>query len=171
MERNFEYFKRDVIISGNHAAECDDMWKQNDIQNSYFRRLIDLYTIAPVIGLRTGHKAKPDNDSDLKRTIQLQQVFTRREDLLTVMQLILLLDESDGLSVEDRIYRAFRNPQNEEQYKKNTELFHSYVLGGIEVLHDCLFKRGKQDDVDDKYDDLKITNIVALLNNPLVPDL
>lgn len=163
-----DYFSKDIIISGKHADECDDMWKQNDIQNSYFRRLIDLYTVAPVIGLRTKHKAEPDNDSEKKRTIQLQQIYTRREDLKTIMIMILLLDESDGLSVEDRVNRAFREPQTEDQFNHNMALFSSYALGGIEILHDRLVKRGTDgDDIGNKYDNLKIANIIALLDDPL----
>ena len=77
---SLEYFRKSVVITGKHAALVDEMWKQNDIEHSYFKRLVDLYTIAPVIGLRTGRKSPEDNSTDNKRTVLLDQIMTRRED-------------------------------------------------------------------------------------------
>lgn len=163
-----EYFRKDVIISGRHATLVDEMWKQNDIDNSFFKRLVDLYTIAPVIGLRTGRKAVEDNSTDNKRTIQLAQIMTRREDLMTIMQIILLTDDTDNLTVEQKVDRTFRGPTNEEEFNKNVALFDSYVRGGIEVLYEKLINRALS--VDDPYTDRKIGNIMALLNGPLVEE-
>lgn len=160
-----EYFRKDVIISGRHATLVDEMWKQNDIDNSFFKRLVDLYTIAPVIGLRTGRKADEDNTTDNKRTVQLAQIMTRREDLMTIMQIILLTDDTDNLTVEQKVDRTFRGPTNEEEFNKNVALFDSYVRGGIEVLYEKLINRALG--VDDLYTDRKIANIMALLNDPL----
>lgn len=160
-----EYFRKDVIITGRHAALVDEMWKQNDIENSFFKRLVDLYTIAPVIGLRTGRKSPEDNSLENKRTVQLQQIMSRREDLLTIMKIILLADDEDNLTVEEKINRTFRGPSSEEEFNKNVDLFESYVRGGIEVLYDKLINRALT--IDDPYTDRKIGNIMALLNDDL----
>lgn len=165
----YEYFRNVVIFTGKHALYVDDMWQQNDIQNSFFKRLVDLFTIASVIGLRTRRKSKADTSTDNKRTIQLDAIMTRREDLLTIMNLILLLDEDTGLSVEERIDRTFRGPENIDEFHKNEELFLDYCRGGIEVLHELLIDRPLT--IDDPYTDIKIGNIMALLNNPLVPEI
>ncbi len=163
----FEYFKKSAIITGKHALYVDEMWKQNDISNSFFKRLVDIYTIAPVIGLRMKKKVKADTSIDNKRTVQLDQIMTRREDLLTILNLILLLDEENGLSTEEKVDRTFRGPENEIEFKHNEELFESYCLGGIEILHDMLVDRALT--MEDDYSDLKIGNIMALLNDPLAP--
>ena len=161
---NYEYFKKDIIITGKHADYVDALWKQNQIQQSYFKRLVDLCTIAPVIGLRARHKVKANSEGDNKRTVQLQQIMTRREDLITILQMIILLDEGDGLTIEQKVDRAFRGPEDEAEFKKDTDLFDQYLLGGIEILYDELFKRSLS--MDDEYSDLKVGNIIALLNKP-----
>nr|WP_297766277.1 hypothetical protein [uncultured Butyrivibrio sp.] len=159
---NFEYFKKSIIISGKHADYVDALWTQNQIQKSYFKRLVDLCTIAPVIGLRAKHKVKRDAEGENKRTVQLDQIMTRREDLITILQMIILLDDGDGLTIEQKVDRAFRGPETEEDYQKDMDLFIQYLLGGIEILYDELFKRSLS--MDDEYSDLKVGNIMALLN-------
>lgn len=165
---NYEYFRSAAVFTGKHAIYIDDMWKQNDIQNSFFKRLVDLYTIAPVIGLRMHRKAKIDSSVDNKRTVQLEAIMTRREDLLTIMNLVLLLDDSDNQSVEEKVDRTFRGPENDEQFKHYQDLFMEYCLGGIEYLHEQLIDRSLS--VEDVYTDRKIGNIMALLDNSLIPN-
>ena len=162
---SLEYFRKSVVITGKHAALVDEMWKQNDIEHSYFKRLVDLYTIAPVIGLRTGRKSPEDNSTDNKRTVLLDQIMTRREDLQTIMKIILLTDNEDNLTVEEKINRTFRGPSSEEEFNKNVDLFESYVRGGIEVLYDKIINRALI--IDDPYTARKIGNIMALLNDDL----
>lgn len=159
---NYEYFKKDISISGKHADYVDALWTQNQIQQSYFKRLVDLFTIAPVIGLRAKHKVKESSEGENKRTVQLQQLMTRREDLITILQMIILLDDGDGLTIEQKVDRAFRGPETEEEFDKDMELFFQYLRGGIEILYDELFKRSLS--MDDDYSDLKVGNIMALLN-------
>ena len=88
--------------------------------------------------------------------------MTRREDLITILQMIILLDDGDGLTIEQKVDRAFRGPETEEDYQKDMDLFIQYLLGGIEILYDELFKRSLS--MDDEYSDLKVGNIMALLN-------
>lgn len=73
------------------------------------RRLVDLYAIAAVIGLRINRRI-PDNRAvdDQKRTIQMMQLTDTYQTLALIMKLILMLGESRGLSEEDRIHSAFR---------------------------------------------------------------
>lgn len=162
---NFEFFRKDVVITGQHAVMCDDMWSQNDIKHSFFKRLVDLYTIAPVIGLRMHHRSAADTYLDHKRTVQLGQIMTRRDDLMTIMQMVLLLDQSRNLSAEERVDRTFRGPKDQEEFDADVDLFNSYVRGGIEILHKELIARALG--VEDKYTNRKVGNIMALLNNPL----
>lgn len=169
MVEKYEYFHKPVIITGKHSRFIDDMWKQNQIQESYFKRLVDLYAIAPIIGLRMRRLAKEDHLEDRKRTVQVEQLMTKVEDLKTIMQMVLLLDETSKLTMEQKINRAFRGPNSEEEFQVNVELFNAYVRGGIEILHEMLVQRALG--IEDEFSDVRIGNIVALLNNPLVPDI
>lgn len=65
------------------------------------------------------------------RTVQLKQIVDNRYILDPIMKLVLLLDESRGLSEEERVRSAFSLPENENQYHQNIELFNSYSRGGI----------------------------------------
>ena len=48
------------------------------------------------------------------------------------------------------------------------ELFNSYARGGVEYLYEQLIL--KDPDLDDDYTDKRISNIIALLKNPLSED-
>jgi len=169
MVEKFEYFKKGFVVIGKHSRLVDDMWEQGQIHNSYFKRLVDLYTIAPIIGLRMKRTADEDHIEEGRRNIQLEQIMTRLEDLNTIMKMVLLLDETSCLTAEQRVDRTFRNPDTKEQFDANVELFNSYVRGGIEVLHELLVQRALS--IEDEYTEVKVGNIVALLDNPLVPDI
>lgn len=168
-EKVYEYFKLDeIFISGRFKNYVDAMWVQNKIQESYFKRLVDLYAIAAIVGFRIGRKEEND-PSEEKRTIQLKQLNENYNVLMPIMRLILILDVSRGRSVEERVDEAFRNPENEETYRKNMDLFNSYARGGIHYLYEQLVLRAP--DLDDDIADTRIANIIALLKAPLIPEI
>ena len=163
----FLYFHDDVILTGKHARYCDALWEQNQIKNSYFARLVDLYAFAAIVGFRTHRKSKPDTADDDKRTVQTKQIInmTMLQDLMK----LFLLEEDDGTDSETRVNRAFRGPKTEEEFKSNVNMFNDYVRGGIEILYEELVLR--ELDLSDKYTDKKIGNLMALLDNPFVPEI
>lgn len=79
-----QYFNSDVKISGKHATYLDELWKQNNIQESYIRTLYELYPLAAVIGLKL--KKKVEEDKGDVRNIQLTQLNNVRHDLLHIMK-------------------------------------------------------------------------------------
>lgn len=85
--------------------------------------------------------------------------------LAPIMKLVLMLDESCGLSEEDRIRSAFRVPESREEHDAGMELFNSYARGGIEYMYQMLVLRTGS--VDDEYGDRRINNIVALSKDPM----
>ena len=48
----FEFFKKEFEFRGKHARMAGELWVPNDYEHTYFRRLIDLYLTAAVIGFR-----------------------------------------------------------------------------------------------------------------------
>lgn len=170
-EKNvYEYFKVDeMFFVGKHRDYVDQLWTLNKIQESYFKRLVDLYAIAAIVGLKTKRKsAEQKDDSDIKRTVQMKQLNENYQTLLPIMRLVLIMDDSRSLSLEERLESAFMIPENEETYKSNMELFNSYARGGIEYLYEKLVL--KTPDIDDDYTDYRISNIVSLISNPLEVD-
>lgn len=164
----FEYFKTsEVFIYGKYKDYVDKMWVQNKIQESYFRRLVDLYAVAAIVGLKINRRLdNDDKTSDDKRTIQMMQLNDTYQTLGPIMKLILMLDKSRGLDEEARIRSAFKVPETREEHDAGMELFNSYARGGIEYLYQQLIVRIPDDD-DDDYGDNRVNNIIALLKNPM----
>lgn len=162
----FEYFSKEpCVIKGRHADYADAMWVQNNIMQSRFRRLVDLYTIAAIVGIRIGRKVEEDTSTDNKRTVQLDAIASCRTTLTQIMRLIIIFDDSDGKTPEERIEAAFRIPETEEEYRKYMNLFNSYVRGGIEYLYEQIIR--KPVSADDDCPDGKISNMLSFLKNPL----
>lgn len=163
----YEYFKVDeMFFVGKHRDYVEQLWTKGKIQESHFERLVDLYAIAAIIGLRTGKKSPEINDgTGLKRTVQMKQIIGCHQVLLTIMRLILIFDENRNLSLEERVESAFVIPEDEEMYRVNMELFNSYARGGVEYLYDNLILRTP--DVDEDIADRRNANILALLKREL----
>jgi len=161
----YEYFKSDeMFFVGKHREMVDKLWTQNKIQESFFKRLVDLYAVAAIIGLRTKRKSPEvaDGTSDIKRTVQLKQISDNYHVLMPIMRMVLILDDSEGLTAEKRLERAFMIPEDEETYTKNMELFNSYARGGLEYIYEQLILRTP--DIDEDFLDAKISNMVALIS-------
>lgn len=169
-QTSYEYFKIDeMFFVGKHRDYVDKLWTQGKIQESYFRRLVDLYAIAAIVGLKAKRRSPEErDDSDVKRTVQMKQLNENYQTLLPIMRMILIMDDSRNMTFEEKLESAFVIPEDEETYKKNMELFNSYARGGIEYLYEQLVLRAP--DVDEDYTDFRIANIVALVSNPIEAD-
>lgn len=163
----YEYFKIDeMFFVGKHRDYVDKLWTQGKIQESYFRRLVDLYAVAAIVGLKANRRSPEVRDeSDVKRTVQMKQLNENYQVLLPIMRMILIMDDSRNLSFEEKLESAFAIPEDEETYRSNMELFNSYARGGIEYLYEHLVLRAP--DVDEDFTDFRIANIVALVSNPI----
>lgn len=167
---SYEYFKVDeMFFIGKHRDFVDKLWTLNKIQESYFKRLVDLYAIGAIVGLKAKRRSLEErDDSDIKRTVQMKQLNENYQTLLPIMRMILIMDDSRGLSFEERLESAFTIPSDYDTYKMNMELFNSYARGGIEYLYEKLVLRAP--DIDEDYTDFRIANIVALISTPIEAD-
>lgn len=166
----YEYFKVDeVLFWGKHKDYVDKLWKKGQIQESYFERLVDLYAVAAIVGLKAKRRSQEERDeTGVKRTVQMQQLNNTYSTLLPIMRMILIMDDSRDMTFEEKLESAFMIPEDEETYKTNMELFNSYARGGIEYLYEQLVLRTP--DVDEDYSDFRVANMVALMKNPISND-
>ncbi len=164
---SYEYFKIDeMFFVGKHRDYVDQLWRQGKIQESFFKRLVDLYAIAAIVGLKAKRRSPEERDeSGIKRTVQMKQLNENYQTLLPIMRMILIMDNSRNITFEEKLESAFVIPEDEATYKVNMELFNSYARGGIEYLYEKLVVRAP--DVDEDYTDFRIANIVALINSPV----
>lgn len=166
----YEYFKVDeMFFVGKHRDYVDKLWTRGKIQESYFKRLVDLYAIAAIVGLKAKRRSPEERDeSDIKRTVQMKQLNDDYQTLLPIMRMILIMDDSRNMTFEEKLESAFLIPEDEDTYEANMELFDSYARGGIEYLYEHLVLRAP--DVDEDFTDFRIANIVALVSNPIECD-
>ena len=166
----YEYFKVDeMTFVGKHRDYVDKLWTQGKIKESYFKRLVDLYAIAAIVGLKAKRRSPEEkDDSGMKRTVQMKQLNENYQTLITIMRLVLIMDDSRNMTFEEKLESAFAIPEDEATYKANMELFNSYARGGVEYLYEKLVLRVP--DVDEDYTDYRLANIVALIRNPIEAD-
>ncbi len=123
-------FSRDYEFWGKHAQYTKYLC--NDLH--IFERYIDVYMSGALMGLIYGRTAKRDISNKDRAAILTDTFVKEKLNCQFTYRLVMLLDESMGLTKSQRIDRAFRDDTNEEAMKNNMNLFNSYVLGGVEVL-------------------------------------
>lgn len=141
-------FENDYALVGEHARKLKYLAKKNskdsDDQDkskkaAIFERHIDVYMNAAIFGLLHNRKEPIDHSINDRARINADVFSRERDNCIFLYRLVMLLDESTGLTPEERINRAFRydvQPEKEEELKKNLELFNSYVRGGIDELYE-----------------------------------
>lgn len=141
-------FENDYNLTGIHATYLKYLAVKNSresdgTENSssarLFERYIDVYMNAAVWGLLYSRMAKRDNSSDDRARIYADAFANERDNCVFLYRMVMLLDKSVELSSEERIDRAFRydtQPEKEDLFKQNMELFNDYVRGGIEIMYE-----------------------------------
>jgi hypothetical protein len=97
-----------------------------------FEYIVDVYMVAAVIGLERGLREIEDKGSKDEVRIFANAVHNRKLNLEFIFQLVMLVDNSQKLTADEKIARAFKN----DDAKANFELFSSYVRGGITWLYE-----------------------------------
>jgi len=139
-------FDKAYDITGKHAIYARflsrDMQhkERGGVFGSYgiFERYLDVYLNGAVFGLLYNRTAQKDVSTEHAQ-IPTTAFDTSRTDCIFLYRLVMLLEQTTGVSPEERIERAFKDDADESKNEKivaNMNLFHSYVLGGIEVLYE-----------------------------------
>lgn len=137
-------FDKDMQIKGKHAT----YWKAlsqlpgnavNTTNNfKIFENYIYVYMVAPIIGLLNGRKSYVDPNDESKDTAgMLAEIQIKNSTKLKyIYRLIILCDDSEGLTDEERIDWAFRSDNKPEDVQKGMALFNAYFFGGLEILYE-----------------------------------
>lgn len=138
-------FENDYTINGEHATRLKFLAKKNARDDNepddpqaakIFERYIDVYMNAVIWGIRHRRRAevRPSND---RARIYADAFNRERENCIFLYRLVMLLDDSEKTT--ERVDRAFRYdtlPDKADELKKNLELFHDYVRGGIDLMYE-----------------------------------
>ncbi|MBQ7674112.1 MAG: hypothetical protein IJT36_06295 [Alphaproteobacteria bacterium] len=147
-------FDKDMSIRGKYAT----YWKAlsqipgnaNDTSHNFkiFENYITTYMVAPIIGLLYGKRCFYDPLDVNKDTAgMLAEVQIKNSSKLKyIYRLLVLTDDSLGLTSEEKINLAFRELDNPEYIKKGMDLYTSYFFGGLEVLYETFVMNCITDD-------------------------
>lgn len=110
-----------------------------------FKRHIDIYMIGAIMGFLHGRQSPEDKTTKDDVMIFADAFIREKAKCEFIFRIIMLLDETTVLTLEQRCDRAFRDDTDEQAMAKNMDLFHSYMRGGIEYLYekfneDCVTK-------------------------------
>lgn len=158
-------FTSDIYVRGKYASWLkflSEKTEKNDKSEKVagvFKRDIDVYLTAAIVGLNFGLRREADNSPD-KAKIHVDTVLKEQDNLTFVFRIAMLVDNSTGLNADEKINRTFKSPDAPE----NMELFNSYVRGGIEWLYEQ-FTEGTT--IKDDYL-AKIYEIVDSFNSELI---
>lgn len=128
-------FDKEFEFKGKHALMVQEMKGEGRFEYPVFNSYVEILMIAPIIGSLYKRLSEPETGND-KKTIFLQEILRRKDELVYTSQLVLFNYYQD-LNVESKAKRVF-NPTQEE-LKEDEYLIMKYILGGIEVLHEYLF--------------------------------
>ena len=108
---NYEFFKKEFEFHGKHARMAGELWVKGDYEHTCFRRLIDLYMVAAVVGFRVDRKAKEDFSPFGTKSILAEQIINAKEELDFIMQMMIMLDAKESMTAEEAVKKAFRGAE------------------------------------------------------------
>lgn len=131
-------FTGDIYVRGKHATYLkylSQKTEKNDRKEKVagvFERMIDVYMTAAIIGVNYGLKRDDENANTDSVKIFADVVNREQDNLISIFRIVMLVDNTTGLNADQKIDRAFKNPDTSE----NMKLFNAYVRGGIEWLYE-----------------------------------
>ena len=140
-------FNKDIRLTGKHGVITKKL-----VNDGVFERNIDVYMCGAAIGIKYNLKAERDKSPE-STNILLSAFQNERANCVFLYQLVMLLADTDYVTNEERINRAFMGDyeDNSEETKKNMELFNSYVRGGIEKLQEMYDAKTKDELFEEMY--------------------
>lgn len=131
-------FTGDIYIRGKYATYLkylSQKTEKNDRKEKVagvFERMIDVYMTAAIVGVNFGLRRDDENTGSDTAKLFADVVNREQDNLISIFRIVMLVDNSTGLSADEKIRRAFKTPDTPE----NMKLFNAYVRGGIEWLYE-----------------------------------
>lgn len=140
-------FSKNISIKGKHGQYMKALVSKFDseLPQGMFKRNLDVYLIAPIIGKLYNRKADEEQTTE-DTSIHAEQLNEEMDRLLFNYRLIVFLEGRNKVEFDERCNRAFRYDKNMEKRAYGDEIFNSYVLGGIEFMYEKLIEEAKDAD-------------------------
>ena len=163
------FFDKEYSFKGKHAKYVIEL------SNAIFKRNVDVFILAPVLGLiynRTSNEDTSSEFSTINTKIFAEQMVKEQEKILFNYRLCMLLEEDVDNKVKiDNAFRYYNEFGNKDIFEKNIHRYNSYILGGVEILYELMIKENKEfngNNVDDlKYKKSIVDNVTEFISNYL----
>lgn len=137
-------FDKEYSFSGKHAdyvkALTSNPFSDDSKQRGVFLRNVDVFMIAPFVGVLNNRKSLQDSINSKSTTKIFTDQLTSRLYELNYILMTVVLNDRDINDSQERIENAFKklfeDQYKEELYKK----FNEYLLGGVEVLFEKIIQ-------------------------------
>jgi len=119
-------FVSDILIHGKHAQYIKELGKT---EYQLFSRYLDVFMNGAIIGLIYDRREERDRVSqfkDIQTNILAEVINKEKLNLDYIYRLIMILDDSQEITLEEKINRAFRDDSNSDvsdRHKKNFRTF------------------------------------------------
>jgi hypothetical protein len=138
-------FDKEYSFRGSHAEKVIQLTADFDKnRNKLFKRNLDVYIMAPIIGFLYGRKSDLDRGSETTKIFP-EQLHNEQTTLQFNYRLIMLLDKNHESDFEERVNKAFRY-YGSEKASSDELLYEQYVRGGVDILHEKLIKTAKTEE-------------------------
>lgn len=154
MEKVFDrgLLKDEFCFTEKHARMVQQLKEpiSTEVPVPFFRSSVEVLIAAAQVGIIEGRRGKVDKSSSDTAKILADQMNTNSLAISRVFRLMMLLHEKDTINSQERLERAFLSDNKLEKRKSLEEIFFSYVLGGVEIIHGNIFgKAGTVVDIDE----------------------
>lgn len=138
-------FDKEYSFRGSHAEKVIQLTADFDRnRNKLFRRNLDVYIMAPIIGFLYGQKSDLDKGSQTTKIFP-DQLLNEQTTLQFNYRLIMLLDIGYEADFEERVNKAFRY-YGSAKAAPDELLYEQYVRGGVDILHNKLLVTAKTEE-------------------------
>lgn len=150
-------FSKPVRFRGIHAAYAQYLCTERGTKRvggvNVFSRVMDVYMIAILVGLKYSRTAPLDNSdvmmSDIfgnskeysgkkisSSDINSETVHANQTILNHIYRVVMLTEDTRGLTDEEKIANAFKSENDSDKLEANLELLNAYARGGLEILYE-----------------------------------
>lgn len=152
-------FDKEYSFKGTHAEKVTRLTAKFDDKNQLFKRNLDVYIMAPIVGFLYQRKAEANIGNGNQTKIFPDILIKNSDDLAFNYRLIMLLDKKNAPQVDERVDKAFRI-FNSDKAGADEALYDQYVLGGVDVLYEKLMENagGPEDYLKNLYDFMEEMN-------------
>lgn len=127
-------FLEEYTIKGSHADKVNKLTEKFDSKSGarVFSSVVELFCFAALLGCIKNRKTKPEKDNTRTKKIFADAFHSHINQLSVAFKFVMLTSDIESPDSEDRLRKAFRNPETDENYS----LFEEFALGGIDELYE-----------------------------------